>query len=150
MSGEDTTNTSVHVASTLQMPQVPIKQETQHREFLSLLSEGAIAHSVPRCLFLIVRGREDRERVCVNMRVSGDGGGGNPKLHNPNLEDSFHLKKKLHIPYSQASYSQTDDEGNRKAGGEGEPCTHPHRGEDTAWQQPPRREEFLTDPHPQR
>ncbi|GAB5579445.1 dystrobrevin alpha isoform X1 [Prionailurus iriomotensis] len=41
---------------------------------------------------------------------------------------------------SQASYSQTDDEGNRKAGGEGEPRTHPHRGEDAAWQQPHWRE----------
>lgn len=82
------------------------------------------------------------ERECVNTCVLGEAGGGNPKLHNPDLEDSFHLKKrkKSHIPYSQASYSQTDDEGNRKAGGEGEPRTHPHRGEDAAWQQPHWRE----------
>ncbi|XP_039094832.1 dystrobrevin alpha isoform X10 [Hyaena hyaena] len=66
------------------------------------------------------------------------------------LKMEEYLKQKLQDEAYQASYSQTDDEGNRKAGGEGEPRTHPHRGEDTAWQQPPRREELLTDPHPQR
>ncbi|XP_058548352.1 dystrobrevin alpha isoform X4 [Neofelis nebulosa] len=52
------------------------------------------------------------------------------------LKMEEYLKQKLQDETYQASYSQTDDEGNRKAGGEGEPRTHPHRGEDAAWQQP--------------
>ncbi|XP_040335018.1 dystrobrevin alpha isoform X1 [Herpailurus yagouaroundi] len=56
------------------------------------------------------------------------------------LKMEEYLKQKLQDETYQASYSQTDDEGNRKAGGEGEPRTHPHRGEDTAWQQPHWRE----------
>ncbi|XP_042765704.1 dystrobrevin alpha isoform X6 [Panthera tigris] len=56
------------------------------------------------------------------------------------LKMEEYLKQKLQDETYQASYSQTDDEGNRKAGGEGEPRTHPHRGEDAAWQQPHWRE----------
>uniref|UniRef100_A0A7N5JTN0 Dystrobrevin alpha n=1 Tax=Ailuropoda melanoleuca TaxID=9646 RepID=A0A7N5JTN0_AILME len=56
------------------------------------------------------------------------------------LKMEEYLKQKLQDEAYQASYSQTDDEGNTKAG-DGEPRTHPHRGEDTARQQPPRREE---------
>ncbi|XP_032451263.1 dystrobrevin alpha isoform X4 [Lynx canadensis] len=56
------------------------------------------------------------------------------------LKMEEYLKQKLQDETYQASYSQTDDEGNRKAGGEGEPRTHPHRGEDPAWQQPHWRE----------
>ncbi|XP_026924559.1 dystrobrevin alpha isoform X12 [Acinonyx jubatus] len=56
------------------------------------------------------------------------------------LKMEEYLKQKLQDETYQASYSQTDDEGNRKAGGEREPRTHPHRGEDAAWQQPHWRE----------
>lgn len=52
-------------------------------------------------------------------------------LHNPKLEESSSFKK-LHIPYSQASYSQTDDESNMKTDDEGKRCTHPHKGEDSS------------------
>lgn len=55
---KDNTDISVGIALTLQMPQVPIKQETQHGGLLSSLSEGAIAHNVPRHSFLIIIGRE--------------------------------------------------------------------------------------------
>lgn len=49
---------------------------------------------------------------------------GDPKLLSPNLETvSTCLKKKLHTPYSQASYSQTDDESNMTSG-DGESCTY--------------------------
>nr|XP_025852735.1 dystrobrevin alpha isoform X6 [Vulpes vulpes] len=57
------------------------------------------------------------------------------------LKMEEYLKQKLQDEAYQASYSQTDDEGNTKAGDEGEPRTHPHREEDTAWQQLQRREE---------
>lgn len=58
----------------LQMPQAPIKQETQLRGLLSSLSEGAMVHHVPGPWLLTVRGRE--ERKCVNVCVSGQGGRG--------------------------------------------------------------------------
>ncbi|XP_046527123.1 dystrobrevin alpha [Equus quagga] len=48
------------------------------------------------------------------------------------LKMEEYLKQKLQDEAYQASYSQTDDESNMKAGDEGEPCTHPHRGEDSS------------------
>ena len=48
--------------------------------------------SVPRWSFLIVRGRKDCVCVCVCVCVCfGVGGREDSKLHNSNLENSFHL-----------------------------------------------------------
>ena len=71
LSVEDSTNISVLYALSLQMPQVPVKKEIQHRGFPSSLSEGAIAHGVPGHLFSMVGGREERE--CEYVRVGGTG-----------------------------------------------------------------------------
>ena len=91
----------------------------------SLPSEGAVA----QCPKTVIPDCQRKKGVCVCVCVCvcfGVGEREDSKLHN-SREQFLSLKKKLHIAYSQASYSQTDA-SNRRAGDEGQSCTP--RGED--------------------
>lgn len=96
-----------------------LRRKLNKKNFLSSLPGGAAAHNVlehpslifigkkySKCAFTCMRvcicvHMRVHECVCARVRKRGD-----PKFHNPNLETVFVFKKKLHIPYSQASDSQ--------------------------------------------
>ena len=68
---------------------MPTRQESQHGGFLScLLSEGAVA----QCPKTVIPDCQGKKGVCVCVCVCvGVGGREDSKLHNSNLENSFHL-----------------------------------------------------------